>query len=42
MIYSMKPLGYDPAHIKGMLERLIVSHYENNCGGTVKRLNAIR
>ena len=37
MIYSMKPLSYDPAHIKRMSERLIVSHYENNCGGTVKR-----
>src|ERR1044072_6251436 len=37
----MKPLGGDPARIKGMSERLIVSHYENNYGGTVKRLNAI-
>ena len=41
MSYSMKPLGCDPARIKGMSERLIVSHYENNYGGTVKRLNAI-
>jgi Fe-Mn family superoxide dismutase len=41
MTYSMKPLGCDPARIKGMSERLIVSHYENNYGGTVKRLNAI-
>jgi Fe-Mn family superoxide dismutase len=41
MPYSMKPLGCDPARIKGMSERLIVSHYENNYGGTVKRLNAI-
>jgi superoxide dismutase, Fe-Mn family len=41
MAYSMKPLGCDPARIKGMSERLIVSHYENNYGGTVKRLNAI-
>src|ERR1044072_6236520 len=37
----MKPLGGDPARIKSMSERLIVSHYENNYGGTVKRLNAI-
>jgi len=41
MTYSMKPLGCDPARINGMSERLIVSHYENNYGGTVKRLNLI-
>ena len=39
--YSMKPLGCDPQRIKGMSERLIVSHYENNYGGAVKRLNVI-
>ena len=27
--------------IKGMSERLIISHYENNYGGAVKRLNLI-
>jgi Fe-Mn family superoxide dismutase len=41
MTYSMKPLGCDPQHVKGMSERLIVSHYENNYGGAVKRLNLI-
>ena len=41
MTYTMKPLGRDPARIKGMSERLIVSHYENNYGGTAKRLNLI-
>src|SRR5258708_28686292 len=41
MPYSMKPLGCDPARIKGMSERMIVSHYENNYGGAVKRLNLI-
>ena len=41
MPYQMKPLGCDPARIKGMSERLIVSHYENNYGGAVKRLNSI-
>jgi Fe-Mn family superoxide dismutase len=41
MTYQMKPLSCDPAHIKGMSERLIISHYENNYGGAVKRLNAI-
>ena len=41
MVYSMKPLGCDPQRIKGMSEKLIVSHYENNYGGAVKRLNLI-
>ena len=41
MPYTMKPLACDPARIKGMSERLIVSHYENNYGGAVKRLNLI-
>jgi superoxide dismutase, Fe-Mn family len=41
MSYSMKPLGCDPRHIKGMSEKLIVSHYESNYGGAVKRLNLI-
>ena len=42
MTFQMKPLGCDPARIKGMSERLIVSHYENNYGGAVKRLNLIQ
>src|SRR3981081_1834061 len=41
MTYAMKPLSCDPGRIKGMSERLIVSHYENNYGGAVKRLNLI-
>src|ERR1700746_1544522 len=41
MTYEIKPLSCDPAKIKGMSERLIVSHYENNYGGAVKRLNLI-
>jgi superoxide dismutase, Fe-Mn family len=41
MPYTMKPLGCDPQRIKGMSEKLIVSHYENNYGGAVKRLNLI-
>ena len=39
MPYAIKPLGCDPARIKGMSEKLIVSHYENNYSGAVKRLN---
>lgn len=41
MSYEMKPLACDPARLAGLSERLIVSHYENNYGGGVKRLNAI-
>ena len=41
MTYKIEPLSCDPARIKGMSERLIVSHYENNYGGAVKRLNLI-
>jgi Fe-Mn family superoxide dismutase len=41
MTYAMKSLACDPARLVGLSERLIVSHYENNYGGAVKRLNAI-
>lgn len=41
MTYQMKPLGCDPGRLTGLSEKLIVSHYENNYGGAVKRLNAI-
>ena len=41
MLYQMKPLPCDPTMIEGMSEKLIRSHYDNNYGGTVQRLNAI-
>ncbi|UVO29708.1 superoxide dismutase [Bradyrhizobium arachidis] len=41
MTYAMKPLSCDPSRIRGMSERMIISHYENNYGGAVKRLNLI-
>mgnify|MGYP001350310885 CR=1 FL=1 len=41
MTYELKPLSCDPAKLRGLSEKLIVSHYENNYGGAVKRLNAI-
>jgi Fe-Mn family superoxide dismutase len=37
----IKPLAFDPKTIKGLSEKLLVSHYENNYSGAVKRLNAI-
>lgn len=41
MSYAMKPLSCNPAALSGLSEKIIVSHYENNYGGAVKRLNAI-
>ena len=41
MTYTIKPLPFDPQRIKGLSERILLSHYENNYGGAVKRLNAI-
>jgi len=36
-----KPLKFDPAKLKGLSERLIRSHWENNYGGAIKALNTI-
>jgi superoxide dismutase, Fe-Mn family len=41
MPYELKPLPFDPKRLDGLSEGLILSHYENNYGGAVKRLNAI-
>ena len=41
MTYQAKPLSLDPKAIKGISEKVLVSHYENNYVGAVKRLNAI-
>ena len=41
MAYEIKPLSLDPKSIKGISEKVLVSHYENNYVGAVKRLNAI-
>jgi superoxide dismutase, Fe-Mn family len=35
-------LPFDPAGLSGLSERLLRSHHQNNYGGAVKRLNAIR
>src|SRR3954451_14447256 len=40
-MYEMKQLGCDPQRLAGLSEKMIVSHYENNYGGAVKRLNQI-
>jgi Fe-Mn family superoxide dismutase len=41
MTYAIKPLPFDPKSIKGLSEKILVSHHENNYSGAVKRLNAI-
>lgn len=41
MPHELKPLSCNSGAIAGMSEKIIVSHYENNYGGAVKRLNAI-
>src|SRR6184192_3372925 len=37
-----QPLPFDPAALRGLSEKLMTSHHQNNYGGAVKRLNAIR
>jgi superoxide dismutase, Fe-Mn family len=39
--HSPKPLPFDPAKLKGLSEKLIKSHWENNYSGAVKALNAV-
>jgi Fe-Mn family superoxide dismutase len=36
------PLPFDPARIRGLSERLLLSHHENNYGGAVRNLNRTR
>ena len=39
--HQAKPLSFDPAKLKGISEKLIRSHWENNYGGAVKALNVV-
>jgi len=41
MSYQAKQMAFDPKSITGISEKVLVSHYENNYVGAVKRLNAI-
>jgi superoxide dismutase, Fe-Mn family len=41
MPYAMKPLPFDPQKIEGLSERMLISHYENDYGGAVRRLSSI-
>src|ERR1700694_5669046 len=39
--HQPRPLPFDPAKLKGISEKLIRSHHENNYTGAVKALNAV-
>jgi Fe-Mn family superoxide dismutase len=41
MPHQAKAMPFDPKSITGISEKVLVSHYENNYVGAVKRLNAI-
>jgi Fe-Mn family superoxide dismutase len=40
--HQAKPLPFDPTKLRGLSERLLRSHHENNYTGAVKRLNLIQ
>lgn len=42
MEYRIQPLPIDASKLHGISEKIVQSHYQNNYGGAVKRLNAIR
>ena len=42
MQFHARPISFKPPRLNGLSARLIASHYENNYGGAVRRLNAIR
>jgi Fe-Mn family superoxide dismutase len=39
---AVRPLLFKPHRLNGLSDRLLVSHYENNYGGALRRLNAIQ
>jgi Fe-Mn family superoxide dismutase len=39
---QIKPLPFEAGKLKGLSEKLITSHHQNNYGGAVKRLNQIQ
>ena len=41
-LHQPKALNFDPARLNGISEKLIRSHWENNYGGSVKTLNAVK
>ena len=42
MALQVQPIAFKPMRLNGLSARLLASHYENNYGGAVRRLNAIK
>ncbi|MDF1879986.1 superoxide dismutase [Sulfurimonas sp. MAG313] len=40
--HQIKPLSFNPKSLKGISEKVIVSHHDNNYAGAVKKLNLIQ
>ena len=39
--HALAPLAFDPKKLRGISEKMIVSHWENNYGAAVKNLNKV-
>lgn len=39
--HQPRPLSFDPTKLQGLSEKLILSHWKNNYGGSVKALNEV-
>jgi len=39
--HTVKPLPFVPKHLRGLSERLIVSHHDNNYAGAINNLNKV-
>ncbi len=42
MDIHIQDLPFDPSGLRGLSQKLIASHHQNNYSGAVKRVNAIR
>ena len=42
MTIHVKPLLFKPHRLTGLSDKLLISHYENNYGGALRRLNGIQ
>src|SRR6478672_5047507 len=40
--WQIKPLPFDPKKLKGLSEKLIVSHHDNNYAGAARRIGQIQ
>jgi Fe-Mn family superoxide dismutase len=39
--HAIKPLPFDPTKLRGLSDKLVVSHHDNNYAGAVKNLNKV-